>query len=330
MNNVNDKAQPVNRCSAVCRKLALGLSLLLLLGAMTALTGCESDDCVNCVDLPPPVVPTGVHSISSDNNVIIQWYDISYHPYDGDYNANVDRYYIYWRFYQDGDEYDYDRTFEYLGEVAWNENFDPSSGLHWFEDIEAVNGERYEYAVAAVNADGLESALSYELVTDAPLPHSLAPVLLYDRNGGFPERSMFDFSLMDYGNDPEEVGFQADIQVFFQDGVPFVETTRSGVAIQDFGVFTSGSGELIFEGVSWAPDGGYSSTGILEIIPGHIYVLELNEGSAGTHYAKFGVLDAGSEVVEMIWAYQTISGLPELSVPEEEIPGKPTPNIVSY
>ncbi|PID81565.1 hypothetical protein CSB20_02350 [bacterium DOLZORAL124_64_63] len=331
MNFVKDHTLFLFPFPVLSRRSVTILAALLLLGAMAALTGCESDDCVNCVNLPPPVVPTGVHSISGDGSVLVQWYDISYHPYDGQYNANVERYFIYWRFYQDGDENDPGRTFEYLGEVAWNENFDPNSGLHWFEDTGAVNGERYEYAVAAVNADGLESALSYELVTDAPLPHSAAPVVLYDRDGGFPERSMFDFSLLEDGNNQGGTGFQADIQVFFQNGVPYVETVRSGVSIQDFGAFISGQGELVFEGVSWAPAEGYSSTGVLELITGHIYVLELNEGSDGLHYAKFGVLSVGSEVVEIIWAYQTISGLPELSVPSDgDRFTQPGPSIVSY
>lgn len=309
------------------RPAALILTTAILLLALLA--GCSSEDCVTCVDLVPPVVPTGVHSISGDNEVIIQWYDISYHPYDGSFNPNVERYFIYWRFYQPGDEYDNERTFEYLGEVAWDENFDISSGLHWFTDDGAVNGERYEYAVAAVNSAGQESALSYELVTDAPLPHSFAPVLLYQRDGGFPERSWFDFSLWDYGHDINYAGFMADIQFFFEDGVPYVETVRTGVQIQDFGVFTNSAGEFVFEGVSWAPVDGYSSSGVVEIIPNHIYVMKLNEGSNQIHYAKFGVLDVGAEVMEMVWAYQSIAGLGELSVPDDGSVGL-EPRVVSY
>ena len=95
--------------------------LLLLIGSLTAnllLAGCDSEDCVNCIPLPPPVVPTGVHSISGDNEVIVQWYDISYAPYDGRYNENVVTYYIYSRIYNFGDEYIGDREFVYIGEVA--------------------------------------------------------------------------------------------------------------------------------------------------------------------------------------------------------------------
>ena len=71
----------------------LGLLLLPML-----LAGCDDDDCVTCVEMDPPVVPTGVHSISEDNNVVIQWYDISYYPYDDKYNPNVVKYVVYRRY----------------------------------------------------------------------------------------------------------------------------------------------------------------------------------------------------------------------------------------
>ncbi len=304
--------------------------IFLTLAALLLLGGCETEDCVNCIDLPPPVVPTGVHSISGDNLVTVQWYDISYHPYDGNYNANVDAYYIYSRYYQDGDEYNYNREFFLIGEVAWNGNFDPISGIHWFEDIEAVNGERYEYAVAAVNSAGSESALSYELVTDAPLFHSLEELQLFDVDGDYPELSGFDFSLMDDGHNSSHPGFNADITIHFEGVVPYVHAARNAVSIQDFGVFTDVDGNVIFEGVSWAPAEGYSSTGVLELIEGHIYVVDITEYPHGTHYAKFAVTDTGPGFVEIIWAYQIIPGLPELSVPGENTKPVAGPEIISF
>ncbi len=182
--------------------------------------------------------------------------------------------------------------------------------------------------MAAVNSAGRESALSYEFVIDAPLPHSLAPVRLYNISTQ-PLWSAFDFSEMDFGRDQGQPNFNADIEIHFQGGVPYVHTARGGVFLQDFGVFTDNDGYLIFEGVSWAPADGYSITGVLELIAGHIYVVELDDYPYGTHYAKFGVVTMGSDFVEIIWAYQTISGLPELSVPEND--GRPdsTPEIIS-
>lgn len=306
------------------------LALILVLGSFY-LGGCSSDDCVNCVDLPPPVVPTGVHSISGDNFVVVQWYDISYHPYDGKYNANVEAYYIYSRFYQEGDEYIPDREFFFIGEVAWDENFDGTSGLHYFYDDLAENGERYEYAVTAVNSSGLESALSYEFVIDAPLPMG-AGIELFDLNVD-PNRAGFDFSRLEGGRVPVGPGSTADIQVFFQGGIPFVQRTRPDVHLQDFGVFLDSYGELYFEGVSWAPLDGYSMTGVSELIEGHIYVVEIAGSGQATHYAKFGVVpqeNPTSDSVFIMWAYQTIDGLQELSVPEKPDANDIKPVTVSF
>ena len=327
-----------NRTGDQRKKPAVALAVSLLLIAF--LSGCESeDDCLNCVPLPPPVVPTGVHSISGDDLVIVQWYDISYAPYDGSYNENVTSYAIYSRFFEDGDQNDPDREFFFIGEVAWDENFDGSSGLHWFYDTEVENGFQYEYAVAAVNAAGVESALSYEFVVDAPLPMSpyfngsYIPVTLQDGNGAQVSQSGFDFakaasnqSNINEGRvDPTTTA--ADIAVSFENGIPYVTANPSRAVIQDFGVFTDGS-QLVFEGVSWAPADGYSQTGKLELVPGHIYVLEL--GVPELHYAKFGVSGIYAASVDIIWAYQTIAGLPELEAPEDTETGPALPRLVRF
>lgn len=309
--------------SATRYRPAVVMAILVLLAG---LGGCESEDCLNCVDLPLPVVPTGVHSISGDNEVIVQWYDISYAPYDGSYNENVTKYIIYSRYYQVGDENDPSREFEPWGEVAWDENYDPTTGLHWFVDNAAINGEEYEYAVTAVNAAGGESALSYEFVTDAPLPMSpwssvgYIPVTMSDGNGANRSLSGFIFSKaagdrqLNAGRvDPD--AFEEDVLISFTDGVPYVQAAGPRVQIQDFGVFSSDNG-LIFEGVSWAPYDGYSRTGRLELVSGHIYVLQIGLSGQDYYYAKMGVTGIGTDTVDIIWAYQTIANLPELSNPE--------------
>lgn len=312
---------------------------LILVLMVALLAGCESDDdCLNCVDLPPPVVPTGVHSISGDDLVIVQWYDISYAPYDGAYNDNVVKYVIYSRFYEEGDASDPDREFFYIGEVAWDENFDGYSGLHWFYDYDVENGLEYEYAVASVNAAGLESALSYEFVVDAPLPMSpyvngnYIAVTLQNGNGTQAAQSGFNFALaannqgnLNAGRVDPATG-TADVVVSFENGIPYV-TAESGVSIQDYGFFGSDD-QLIFEGVSWAPTDGYSQTGKLEIVAGHIYVLALQ--GPELHYAKFGVTDFYPGSVDIIWAYQTISGLPELKAPEDQETRAAQSHIVSF
>lgn len=316
------------------RRLHLVQLPLLLLLAGLMLGGCGEDDCVNCVGLPLPVVPTGVHSISGDGEVIVQWYDISYAPYDGTYSESVAGYRIYWREFSEGDQHDPNRRFDLIAEVAWNENFDPTTGLHWFVDngIDGgddfvVNGGRYEYAVSAFNAAGGESALSFELVTDAPLPMSATPIELYDANGAFPNLAGFDFSALEQGRtDPFAPGNEADVYVAFQGGVPYLHAVSADVRVQDFGVFSDGNGGLVFEGVSWAPADGYSATGVLEIVAGHIYVIKIYDPLAQTlHYAKLGITAVGSGAVLAHWAYQLIEGLPELSQPAGGKPAQVEP-----
>jgi hypothetical protein len=78
--------------------------------------------------------------------------------------------------------------------------------LHWFDDSAAVNGERYEYAVSAVNVVDQESALSYEFVTDAPLPLSEVPVELFFAGGAQGHLAGFDFSMLEAGRvDPDVI-----------------------------------------------------------------------------------------------------------------------------
>ncbi|NTU64798.1 MAG: histidine phosphatase family protein, partial [Chloroflexi bacterium] len=80
--------------------------------------------------------PTGVHSISGDGYVIVQWNDLVYAPYDGAYSANLVSYEVYRRGYSFGDENDPDRT------------FDPLEVLNPFEgqpsaEVDARHGDVY-------------------------------------------------------------------------------------------------------------------------------------------------------------------------------------------
>jgi len=102
--------------------------------------------------------------------------------------------------------------------------------------------------------------------------------------------------------------------------VPWLKTMRDDVHVQDYGTFLDSAGQLFFEGVSWAPRVGFSESGSLELITGHIYVVEImHEPTAGaTHYAKLGVaaIDGAHEIIKIHWAYQLVDGLPELAAPE--------------
>jgi hypothetical protein len=298
--------------------LKLSVAVVLATGIF-ALTGCDKDECVNCVE-QPPVAPTQVYSVSGDGRITIYWNDFP-EAYDA-----IDHYRVYSRFYQPGDENDPERRFYEIGRVAAGTNFDPDTRQYHFVDQgdDVENGLDYEYAVSAVSRSGLESYLSFELVIDTPLPMSEVPVEVFDAGGSQAALSGFDFSLAAEGQDgrvdPGAPQTSADVRVAFRGGVPYLEAVRADVHIQDYGTFTDRNGNLVFEGVSWAPEYGYSSSGVLELISGHVYVLEIvNEESAGSvHYAKLGVaqIRPSTQSVRVMWAYQLVDGLPELSAPE--------------
>lgn len=309
-----------NRNPALLRILVLALGGILLLLPLAA---CNSEDCVNCV-AEPPVVPTGVYSVSGDGYIDVYWYGISYYPYDDDYNPNVVKYVIYSRYVEENDPFLPDREFFPVAEVAWDENY-LGDGIYTFRDILTpeilAGGQRFEYAVSAVNAAGTESVLSYEFVVDSPVEMGMDPVRIYGANSAgdtYAIVSGFDFSdLYSQPVNPWAVDSTSDIRVYFEGGVPYVVAAED-VKIQDYGVFVDADGYLIFEGVGWAPTDYYSSTGIAELILGHIYVVQIN--GAETHYAKFAVTDMDSVSVSIVWAYQTIPDLPELKAPPERKP----------
>jgi hypothetical protein len=90
------------------------------------------------------------------------------------------------------------------------------------------------------------------------------------------------------------------------------------VNIQDYGNFLSDDGAtFFFDSVSWAPATGYSTTGVLELIEGHVYIVEIDDSpGGGLHYAKLGVTTVGGGSVAVLWAYQLIDGWPQLRAPE--------------
>lgn len=324
------------RVSRTARRSARAMILMAVLGAGLFLAGCSDDDCLNCADLPPPVVPNGVLSTSGDGYVIVQWNDLVYAPYDLQYNEHLVAYEVYRRHYEFGDEHIEDRTFDPnpIATIAWDDadHYDGTLGIYFYVDENVTNGSQYEYAVASVNAAGDRSALSFEFVADAPLPMSpldnegwFVPLAIFDANAVGASGYGFVFSRaaaspgqLNYGRvTPGVEVLVADIEIFFSGSpsTPFVTRGGDHVRLQDLGDFSDGSGNVIFEGVTWAPLNGYSATHTMELVAGHVYVAEIRTGPGTWHYAKFGVDSIGTGVVNIIWAYQLIANLPELSAP---------------
>src|SRR5260221_14661495 len=80
---------------------------------------------------------------------------------------------------------------------------------------------------------------------------------------------------------------------------PFTDTD-----IQDAGYATS------LDAVDFPPSAGWSSSGVVELIAGHCYVLRL--GATIVNYAKFRVISISSSQLVFDWAYQTDPNNPEL------------------
>jgi hypothetical protein len=288
---------------------AFGVVLLAL-----ALTGCE-EDCVNCLLSIPPAVPAGVYSVTGDGKITLYWDYLEYPD-----RKHLVAYNVYRRDSEDGplDSAEWER----LGSVPVDQPYDDFT--YRYVDYDVINSFDYEYYVTAVNDAGNESLPSYETVIDTPRPEGYN-LELHDLNLN-PALSGFNFSALSPAGrtDPREADTPADIYVVFENDVPYVQTARAGVSLQDFGTFLEEvydeEGYVIdtivrLDWVSWAPLEGYSQTGRAELIYGHAYIVEIFEDDTDElHYAKFAVtsIRSDSHTVEVAWAYQEVEGLPEL------------------
>ncbi len=264
---------------------------VLVLALLLPLPGCGDDP----VDTQAPAVPTGVFTVTGEGVVSVYWNDLD--------QADLAGYAVY---RHDGDD-PVHGAYRWLGDVAWDENFDEDSLLHWFDDGDVVDGRTYYYAVLAYDTSGNESSLSWETIDDTPRPEGYE-VLLYDRYGSYPDRSGFDFSEQDDGRTDWDSP-TADIFVAYDGGVPFVYTARPDI------VYLQDLGTVSFAAVDRAPTSGYSAIGIAELIEGHVYAVAIVvDPEDNVHYAKFYVYAITATAVEIDWAYQVDEGNPELKV----------------
>jgi len=269
------------------------MGLMTVLIFSVAMLGCDED--VTYIDDDPPAVPTGVFTVTGDEVVSVYWNDI--------YELDLIGYAVY---RHDGNNPVYG-AYYWLGDVAWDENFDEQTLLHWFDDEDVVNGETYYYAVLAFDESGNESTLSFETVVDTPRPAGYE-LLLYDRYGAHPDRSGFDFSRLADGRMAWDAP-TADIYVAFAEGVPFVIAARPDIVhLQDYGT-------IPLDYVDYAPDSGYSNAGRAELIEGHSYIVKITEDpDTNVHYAKFYVYAEEENYVDVDWAYQIDNFNRELKV----------------
>ncbi len=247
------------------------LYYLLATLCFLALAGC----CYEDADQEPPSVPRGLRSVTGDGEVLLVWY----------HNTEPDLagYRIYRSLTATG----------YYDEIG-------ETNLDYFLDFGLANGQTYFYAISAFDCNGNESELSYEIVYDTPRPEGYDEKI-FDYTM-YPDYAGWDFSA--YSLTPYD--HPACDFYFGYDGynhADYFYIGNPGGLIQDFGYTES------LDEITYAPEDGWSSTGIVEAILGHTYIVYTWDN----HYAKFRVTAFGSSYALFDWAYQVDPNNPELA-----------------
>jgi hypothetical protein len=253
-----------------------------LVGLMTAVIlslSCCDDDPVVIVDRTPPAPPQGAYPQTGDKTVTLFWWP--------NQEPDFDYYEVYWRF--EGES-----RFQFLDDTS--NNFYVDRGLQ--------NGTTYEYVVVAIDRAGNVSADS-DLMYDTPRPEGFS-LRLYNIEkrdlGGNYLNNAYDFSEFDrtdwYTDD------EADILFSHNEGLYLMEAADLDTDLQD-------AGYVPLEEIDWAPEFGWSGTGTVELIMGHSYIV----WTRSNNFAKFQVIDLTEDYVMIDWAYQEVTGLPELVRP---------------
>ena len=240
--------------------------------ALLVTTGChDNNNRVIAVDLPPHRVD-GVYSVTGDQVVTVYW--------RANQDDDIDHYKIYRNTSATG-------TFTLVG---------TSTGTS-YADHAVVNGNTYFYAVAAVDRAGQESAeLSIENAFDTPRPEGFDATLANDRVTD--AVSGWDFSAI-----VTRPSLDPATDIYYDAaGGHYLVFAAAGTSIQD-------AGYIALRDVDFAPPTGWSADGVVEVIPGHSYLVLTRD----SHYAKFGVVSRDGNALVMDWAYQIDPGNPELA-----------------
>jgi hypothetical protein len=245
---------------------------LLMTASAVILSGCHDETSPR--DRTPPAAPRGVYSVTGDQSVTLHWLRNT----EGD----IALYRVY------------------IGDCADCAYTRVGSTTATFFKITGLGNAVTKYfAVSAVDLAGNESDLSYDPIHDTPRPAGTNQGLS-DRTTS-PSTSGWDFSAFTIRpwDDPSTDMYYQVTGGVAQMVCPFTDTD-----IQDAGYATS------LDAVDFAPSAGWSSTGTVELIVGHCYVLRL--GTTVVNYAKFRVISISSGQVVFDWAYQTDPNNPEL------------------
>ncbi len=260
-------------------KALIIISILLL---AVFFLGCEDETTRYVSSDGAPATPQGVYSITGDERVTIYWLPVQ----DGD----LEEYRVWWS---------NDDSLYYFMD-ATTETF--------YVDDSVTNGITYYYAVSAVDRAGNESDLSYEMVFDTPRSAGIN-IIIFDYNDN-PEGAGFDFSSADstipYNSDSADIYLEYDtVQSTY-----YFHTANDTTGIQDVGYTYD------FDEMGYAPEFGWSTSGTVEGILGHTYVIKTGD----RHYAKIRVdfIITNPRGLMFDWAYQDAVGNRELAPPHND------------
>jgi hypothetical protein len=264
------------------KSLFIPLAILALGSA-----GCIDDD---DRDVTPPAAPRSVFSVTGDRIATIYWIDNT--------EPDLAGYNVYVSGCADGPDCPYRR----IGTTNGTDFV--ASGL--------VNGDTYFFAVAAYDRAGNESKLSYDTVFDTPRPAgSNARLEDFMEDPAGPAGWDLSAARAVRYDDPS-------CDIFFGENgsVAQMFAADTWTDIQDAGWHPT------MDGVDFAPIDGWSPTGTVELIVGHVYVVWTRDD----HYAKFRVNQLTPSSVTYDWAYQSAGGNRELGarrVRAEELARRP-------
>ncbi|HEX7320565.1 MAG TPA: hypothetical protein VF399_09460 [bacterium] len=253
------------------KKITNSLKMILIAGALIYAPCCYEE-----ADNEPPAIPRGLTSVTGDEEVMLYWY--------ANNEPDLEAYRIY-------RSYDPEGPYYLIGET----NFD------YFLDYGLENGLTYFYAITAFDENGNESDLSYELVFDTPRPEGYN-IRLYDVDE-YPVYAGWDFSeyeIVSWNYSQSDIYYDYDSP----SDIPYLLVYKSGGLIQDMGYTES------MDDITYAPDQGWSPSGVVEAVEGHTYVF----WTWDNHFAKLRVTEVGPEHMVFDWAYQIDPGNPELVI----------------
>ncbi|MCK9426924.1 MAG: hypothetical protein M0Q21_12880 [Ignavibacteriaceae bacterium] len=250
-------------------------AISILLFLLLGITSCDNQDMNEYYDNEPPNAPTGVQVLNGDNRVDLSW--------NNNRERDVAGYNVYY-------STSYDGKYKLIG----------ATGNNYYIDDGASNGVLNYYAVTAYDYNNNESELSPEVAYATPRPEGFNQSI-FDFNK-FPDNSGYSFttySAVAYNDTVNTTDFFFDVY----NGTPYLDV-YDDTDIKDMGATID-----IYD-IAFAPASGWSTTKDATAIEGHTYVI----WTFDNHFAKIRVRTITRDRIVFDWAFQLVTGNPQLKV----------------